>query len=82
MISTHWARPHKPDERSLRLLDILARQAADLIERKMAEEALRMSERRLARELQAQQRLHEVSMRLARAEDVPSLLQEILDASI
>ena len=33
MISSHWSKPHAPTERDLRLLDILARQAADLIER-------------------------------------------------
>jgi two-component sensor histidine kinase len=38
MISTHWERPHEPSERDLRLLDILARQAADLIERTQSEE--------------------------------------------
>jgi len=38
MISTHWRTPHQPSERDLRLLDVLARQAADLIERKRAEE--------------------------------------------
>ena len=47
MISSHWNKPHKPAERDLRLLDILARQAADLIERMQADEALRESERRL-----------------------------------
>ena len=46
MISTHWKRPHQPSERDLRLLDILARQAADLIERRRAEEALREADRR------------------------------------
>jgi len=38
MISTHWRRPHQPSERGLSLLDVLARQAADLIERKQAEQ--------------------------------------------
>jgi PAS domain S-box-containing protein len=38
MISTHWSQPHEPSERDLRLLDILARQAADLIERNKAKE--------------------------------------------
>src|SRR5262245_17824555 len=38
MISTHWRQPHWPSERDLRLLDVLARQAADLIERSMAEQ--------------------------------------------
>jgi PAS domain S-box-containing protein len=37
MISTHWRNPHQPSERDFRLLDVLARQAADLIERKLAE---------------------------------------------
>jgi signal transduction histidine kinase len=47
MISTHWTEPHHPSDRDFRLLDILARQAADLIERTHAEDALRESERRL-----------------------------------
>jgi signal transduction histidine kinase/ActR/RegA family two-component response regulator len=37
MISTHWSQPHQPSEHDLRLMDILARQAADLIERKQVE---------------------------------------------
>jgi PAS domain S-box-containing protein len=37
MISTHWRGPHEPLERDLRLLDVLARQAADLVERQQAE---------------------------------------------
>src|SRR5215510_6606059 len=47
MISTHWREPHQPVERVLRELDVLARQAADLIERSQAEAALRESEQRL-----------------------------------
>jgi PAS domain S-box-containing protein len=43
MISTHWREPHQPTERALWLLDMLARQAADLIERGKAETALRES---------------------------------------
>ncbi|HET8946304.1 MAG TPA: ATP-binding protein, partial [Candidatus Polarisedimenticolia bacterium] len=46
MISTHWNRPYVPPERDLRNLDILARQAADLIERKRNDEALREADRR------------------------------------
>ncbi len=41
MISTHWRQPHQPTERDLRALDVLARQAADLIEHKQAQESLR-----------------------------------------
>ena len=34
MFSTHYRRPRRPAERDLRILDVLARQAADLIERR------------------------------------------------
>ena len=44
MISTHWGEPHQPMEREFRLFDVLARQAADLIERTQVEAALRESE--------------------------------------
>ncbi len=45
MFSTHYQRaPQQPGDRALRLLDILARQAADLIEHKRAEGALRAKE--------------------------------------
>jgi PAS domain S-box-containing protein len=46
MISTHWNRPHTPDARSLRNFDILARQAADLLEHRQAQRAIRESEER------------------------------------
>lgn len=38
IFSTHYRGPRGPGERELRLLDLLARQAADLIERKRSEE--------------------------------------------
>ena len=41
IISTHLKQPHRFSERELRLMDLLARQAADFVERKYAEEALR-----------------------------------------
>jgi PAS domain S-box-containing protein len=47
MISTHWHGRHTPGERELGLMDVVARQAADLIERARAEEALRAKEERL-----------------------------------
>jgi len=34
VISTHFKRPHRPSERELRLTDLYARQAAEMIERK------------------------------------------------
>jgi PAS domain S-box-containing protein len=47
MITTHWKVPHVPSERDLRLLDILARLASDLIERKTNDEEQRRREERL-----------------------------------
>ena len=41
MMSTHWREPHQLAERELRLLDLLARQAADFIERAQAEDTVR-----------------------------------------
>ncbi|HXR99191.1 MAG TPA: histidine kinase dimerization/phospho-acceptor domain-containing protein, partial [Pyrinomonadaceae bacterium] len=37
-ISTHFSEPHRPSEQELRLMDLLARQTADYLERKQVEE--------------------------------------------
>ncbi|WP_199312560.1 GAF domain-containing protein [Microcoleus sp. FACHB-672] len=37
MVSTHWRKHHRPAERELRFLDLLARQAADLLEQRQTE---------------------------------------------
>jgi len=76
MISTHWHTPHHPPERSLRLLDILARQAADLMERRSGEEALRQWSANLEQEvgrrteelLESQERLRALASELNRTE--------------
>jgi PAS domain S-box-containing protein len=47
MISTHFSDPHRPDARALRLMDLLARQAADYLERKQAESALQQAQAQL-----------------------------------
>jgi len=47
MISTHFCKPHQPNERELHLLDLLARQCADYLERKRTEEVLRAREHEL-----------------------------------
>jgi signal transduction histidine kinase len=58
MISTHFSNPHRPSERELHLLDLLARQTADHLQRRRAEEieekkhieeALREAQEELAR---------------------------------
>src|SRR5262249_2126082 len=41
MISTHWKACHRMPEQTLRLLDLLARRAADILERVQMEAALR-----------------------------------------
>jgi PAS domain S-box-containing protein len=40
ILSTHWGRVHRPGSHTLQLIDLLARQAADFIERKRTEQAL------------------------------------------
>lgn len=47
MISTHFHQPHRMAEQELRLLDLLARQAADYVERRQVEEVLSAKERKL-----------------------------------
>ena len=47
VISTHFSAPHRSTDRELRLMDLLARQAADFLERKAAEQFIRESEERL-----------------------------------
>lgn len=46
MLSTHWREAHEPEINELRLLDVLARLAADLFDRIRTEEALRDADRR------------------------------------
>ncbi|MDZ8240026.1 MAG: PAS domain S-box protein [Nostoc sp. ChiQUE01a] len=40
MVSTHWRNYHQPSDRELRFLDLLARQATDLIEQRQAQEKI------------------------------------------
>jgi PAS domain S-box-containing protein len=48
MLNTHWrSAGHRSSDDELRFLDLLARQAADLIEQRRAQAALRISENRL-----------------------------------
>lgn len=46
IVSTHFRKPWRPDQRILHLLDVLARQVADYLERAAAEARLRDSEER------------------------------------
>ena len=67
MITTHWKTVHEPTERELNLFDVLARQAADLLERKQREEEYVS---------QLQQEVHERTTELEESKD---LLQNIAD---
>jgi PAS domain S-box-containing protein len=53
MFSTHYRAPRRASEHELRQLDVLARQAADFIERNQAEQALPENERRFREMLDA-----------------------------
>lgn len=71
MISTHWDKPHQPTDRDLRMLDIVARQAADLLERTIAEESLRQLNETL------EIRVEERSRELMASEDQVRQLQKM-----
>lgn len=47
ILSTYWNKPHEPLKKDLILLDVLSRQAADLIEHKQNEEILEKAEQAL-----------------------------------
>lgn len=49
MLSTHWRTPCSPDDTSYRFFDILTRLAADSLERKHADAALREREERISK---------------------------------
>lgn len=71
MISNHWSKPHQPSERDLRMLDIVARQAADILDRTIAEENLRQLNETL------EVRVEERSRELMASEDQVRQLQKM-----
>jgi PAS domain S-box-containing protein len=56
VITTHFAEPHKPEDRELRFIDLLARQTADYLNRFQAEDALRKLQRNLKEEVETRTR--------------------------
>jgi len=78
MISTHWRKPHRPDEQALRFLDLLARQTADMVERTRTQEALGASEARLRLALGAARMIaweyDPATKRVTLTENVPEVL--------
>ncbi|MEX1047910.1 MAG: GAF domain-containing protein [Akkermansiaceae bacterium] len=74
-IATHWKKPHGPGQRELRLLDLLARQAADLIERHQSQLALYEREQQL---LELSQSLEKrVGQRTAELQEQTARLQRL-----
>jgi GAF domain-containing protein len=49
MFSTLWKKHHRPSERDLRFLDLLARTASDALERKLTAESLQQHVEELTR---------------------------------
>jgi PAS domain S-box-containing protein len=47
MFSTHFRKPHRPDERELHLLDLLSHQVADIIDREQYEQTLQTANEEL-----------------------------------
>jgi signal transduction histidine kinase/CheY-like chemotaxis protein len=82
MVTTHWRKQHRPQDRELRFLDLLVRQAADLIEQRQADEALRKSRQDLAMELADTKKLQVISSQLILEDNVDALYQQILEAAL
>ncbi|MGH7055315.1 MAG: ATP-binding protein, partial [Stellaceae bacterium] len=74
MISTHWRAPHEPPKADLRRLDVLARLAADLLERAQAETALRKLNERLERTVE--ERSHALEVEIAERQKIEAALHQ------
>ena len=73
MISVHFGQNHRPSDRELRFMDLLARQAADYLERKEAQDAL-------AESVRQQEVLYQFVQRRNDAETLSELYSAALDA--
>lgn len=82
ILTTHWSEPHNPSEHDLWRLDLLVRQASDLIAQKQSEEALRASEQRVRADLEAMTRLHRIGSLFLSEGDLRPVLGDIVEAAI
>jgi PAS domain S-box-containing protein len=89
VIATHWTEPLRPDPERLKMLEIMARQAADILEHRQQEDKLRQNQRelldlrdRLAADLAALTRLHQISTRFLQEGQVTPLLEQFVDVAL
>ena len=82
VLSTRWPTTCALSDRSLHFLDLLARQAAELVERRRGDNALRESERRLSAELSDTRLLQELSAKLIQDQGSESLYDTLINAAV
>jgi len=80
--ANYFSDARRPSRYEEEILEVLSPTAALAIERKQAEEALRETGRRLAAEIAALNRLHELTTRLVACSRLDEALDEMLDAAI
>jgi PAS domain S-box-containing protein len=73
ILSVHYSQPHRPHQRELGFMDLLARQAADYLERKNAEEML-------LEVAQQQSALYQLARRWQKAKSLDEMYDAALDA--
>jgi two-component sensor histidine kinase len=81
MITNHWREPHEPSERALLLIDVLARQAADLIDRSRNEERMLVLAREVEHRSKNMLAAVQAVVRLTKA-DTPDELKEAIAGRI
>jgi PAS domain S-box-containing protein len=62
MLNNHFRMPHRPSERELRYIDLLARMAADFIERNQAEDTMRRTHEDLRAHAEELERFNRVTV--------------------
>jgi PAS domain S-box-containing protein len=82
ILSTHYRVSRRPADRDLRVLDLLARQAADWIERTQHEEERKRAQKALEEDLADSRLLADISTRLIPEGEIDALLHEIIRAAI